>query len=77
MTMSERGILFDIRDIETWVADSLNVDKARLLVNRRFRRREVIHLHIAGVNVARLRQNHIKLGVSSAIEVRSRDKLIA
>ncbi len=69
--------MFDIRDIETRVADSLNVNKARLLINCRFCRREVIYLHIARMDVARLGQNHIKLGVSSAIEVRSRDKLIA
>ena len=74
--VGDLGVLLDIRHAKSRVADRLNVDEARLLVDRRLDRVEVVQVREADRD-ALLRKNRVELGKGPAVEVVRRDDLVS
>ena len=76
VAMGDLRVLLDVRDAKRRVADRLDVDEARLLVDRRLHRREVVHVREAHGD-ALLRKDRVELRERAAVEVVRRDDLVA
>ena len=69
------GILLDVGDAECRVADRLDVDEARLLVDRGLDGGEVVEVRPPHADVVRLRQDRVELDERAAVDVVRRDEL--
>ena len=69
-------VALDVGDVERGVADGLDEDQARLLVDRRLDRREVVHRGEVHLD-ARVGEDGVELREGAAVEVVGRDDLVA
>ena len=74
--LRDRGIAVEVGDVERGVADGLDEEEARLLVDRRLDRREVVHRGEVHLD-ARVGEDGVELRERAAVEVVGRDDLVA